>query len=579
MVEVVTARPETSGAQRENLRQRRGRSWWGAAAAVTSGVLLLVWQAAQYGIWLVDDAGITFAYARSVAEGAGPVLQPGAQPVEGFSDPTWLAVLVLGKWCGLFDSGALFGIPDFVFYPKAIAALCCAGILLCCYLAARRVSRWPAVVTFVTGAVLAAIPSFVIWCFSGLENSLFALAVCALAVRLFLAVLDERLWTPAVAVTAGAIAAFAALTRPDGLIYLGAYPLVSVILVRRATWPVALRHVLYSGAAFAIPFGAYLVWRVSEFGRLVANTAVAKNQAMPTVHDLTRAGDLVQYAGAPAVVAAVGVVGLALAGPSRIRNGLVALLVPLTLAITGYCVLQPDWMGQFRFATPVWALAALAVALSATEVLARLRARGRALVALTLVAAMIPSGVALADAADSYRADSDIPLCWIAFRFGRYFNGYADILDLQQGTLLAPDMGGSALTSRLRLIDMAGLADARIADIYAGKADIGLADYVFEDLKPTFVHTHGVWMQNGLTVDPRMDRDYYRIQQSQNLASPDEDWVRKDVVRGDKQLGQLRRYSAEVLPHLLSDYQKTGDCGTVLRPGQTVERRRQGNAP
>jgi hypothetical protein len=106
-----------------------------------------------------------------------------------------------------------------------------------------------------------------------------------------------------------------------------------------------------------------------------------------------------------------------------------------------------------------------------------------------------------------------------------------------------------------------------------------LADYVFEDLKPTFVHTHGVWMQNGLTVDPRMDRDYYRIQQSQNLASPDEDWVRKDVVRGDKQLGQLRRYSAEVLPHLLSDYQKTGDCGTVLRPGQTVERRREGNAP
>ncbi|MFI9511286.1 hypothetical protein [Nocardia sp. NPDC052566] len=537
------------------------------------GVLLLAWQATRYGNWLVDDAGITFAYARSVAEGSGPVLQPGAEPVEGFSNPTWLLVLVVGKWCGLFDRGTLFGIPDFVVYPKAVALLCCAGILAACYIAARRVSRWPALVTFVTGVVLAAIPSFVIWCFSGLENSLFALAACVLAVRLFLAVLDQRLWTPAVAVTAGAIAAFAALTRPDGLIYLAAYPLVSLILVRRATWLTGLRHVLYSGVAFAIPFGAYLVWRYSEFGRLVANTAVAKHQAIPTVHDLTRAGELVQYAGAPAVIAAVGVVGLALAAPSRWRDGVVALLVPLALAMIAYCVLQPDWMKQFRFATPVWALAAFVVVLSAAELLAKLRTRGRILIALTLVGALIPSGVALADEAESYRADSDVPLCWIALRFGRYFNGYADILDLRQGTLLAPDMGGSSLTSRLRLIDMAGLTESRIADIYAGKDTISLEDYVFEDRKPTFVHTHGDWWRNELTLDPRMARDYHQIQRYQDAAfGVDEDWVRKDVVRDDQQLQQLRQYSSTVLPHLLPDYQKTGACGPVLRPGQTVPR-------
>lgn len=570
MVLVVTARPQTSAELSESTWQQRNRSRLAALAAVSSGVLLLAWQAARYGQWVVDDSGITFAYARSVAAGAGPVLQPGSPPVEGFSDPTWLLVLVVGKWLRLFDHGSLFGIPDLILYPKAIALLCCAAILVTCYVAARRVSRWPAVVTFVTGVVLASIPSFVIWCFSGLENSLFALAACVLAVHLFLAVLDQRLWTPSVAVTAGVIAAFAALTRPDGLIYLAAYPVLSAILVRRAVWPTALRHVLYSVAGFGIPFGAYLLWRISEFGRLVANTAVAKNQAMPTVHDLTRAGDLVTYAGAPAVIAAVGVVGLALAAPSTWRNGIVALLVPLTLAMIGYCVLQPDWMAQFRFATPVWALAAFVVVISAAEVLDRLRTRGRVLVAVTLVAALVPSGIALADSTESYRADSDVPLCWIALRFGRYFNGYADILSLQQGTLLAPDMGGSALTSRLQLIDLGGLAESRIADIYAGKGDITLADYVFEDRKPTFVHTHGIWLNNGLTIDPRMNRDYYLIQQSQNPNSPDEDWVRKDVVRDQRQLRQLLEYSAAVLPHLLSDYQKTGECGADLRPGQTI---------
>ncbi|WP_148307038.1 hypothetical protein [Nocardia nova] len=554
----------------ESTRRQRNRSWWAASAAVVGGVLLLAWQAARYGLWVVDDAGITFAYARSVADGAGPVLQPGSDPVEGFSDPTWLAVLVAGKWLHLFDHGAVFGVPDFVLYPKAIALLCCAGILVTCYVAARRVTRWPATVTFVTGVVLAAIPSFVIWCFSGLENSLFALAVCVLAVHLLLAVLDHKLWTPTVAVIAGATAAFAALTRPDGLIYLAAYPLVSVILVRRATLSTASRHVLYSGVAFAVPFGAYLAWRISEFGRLVANTAVAKNQATPTPHDLTRAGDLVQYAGAPAVIAAVGVVGFALATPSKWRNGIVALLVPLALAMISYCVLKADWMAQFRFATPVWALAAFVVVISAAETLATLRTRGRVLVALTLAATLVPSGTALADSAAAYRSDSDVPLCWISLRFGQYFNGYADILGLQQGTLLTPDMGGSALTSRLRLIDLGGLADAQIADIYAGKGNTTLADYVFEDRKPTFVHTHGVWLDSGLTVDPRMQRDYYLIQQSKNPSAPDEDWVRKDVVRGPRQLQQLLDYSGEVLPHLLSDYQKTGKCGTVLRPGQTL---------
>ncbi|WP_254205978.1 hypothetical protein [Nocardia alni] len=570
MVEVLTVRPQTSAEVGENSRPRGGREWWAAVAAIAGGVLLLAWQAARYGNWVVDDAGITFAYARNIADGAGPVLQPGANPVEGFSDPTWLAVLVVGKWCGLFDRGALFGVPDFVLYPKAIALLCCAGILVACYVAARRVSRWPALVTLATGVVLASIPSFVIWCFSGLENSLFALAACVLAVRLFLAVLDQRLWTPAVAVTAGLITAFAALTRPDGLIYVAVYPLISVILIRRATWFIALRHVVYSGIAFAIPFGAYLLWRISEFGRVVANTAVAKHQSMPTVHDLTRAWDLVHYAGVPAVIAALAVVGLSLVAPSTWRDGAVALLIPPVLAMIAYCVLEPDWMAQFRFATPVWALTAIAVMISAAQALSRLRTWGRVLIALILVGVLIPSGVALAGSAETYRTNSDVPLCWIAIRFGRYFNGYADILDLRQGTLLAPDMGGSSLTSRLRLVDLAGLTDSRIADIRAGTAGITIRDYAFDDLKPTFVHIHGVWVPHGLSEDPRMTRDYYPIHLFQDAAGADQDWVRKDAVHTTRQLRQLRQYSDITLPHLLPDYQKTGACGPVLRPGQTI---------
>ncbi|NUS93565.1 MAG: hypothetical protein HOQ36_14365 [Nocardia sp.] len=539
-------------------------------AAVSAGVLLLGWRATEYGNWIVDDAGITFAYARSAAEGLGPVLQPGAAPVEGFSNPTWLFILMVGEWCGLFDRGALFGIPDYVLYPKAVALVCCAGILTACYVAARRVSRWPALATFATGATLAAIPSFVIWCFSGLENALFASVVCVLAVHLFTAVLDERLWTPAVAVTAGALAAFAALTRPDGLIYVAVYPVVSVILVRRATLPVALRCGVYSGLAFAIPFGTYLLWRTVEFGRLVPNTAVAKHQAVPTVYDLARSGELVRYAGVPAVIVAVVVAGLALWPPSRWRDGAVALLVPLAAAVIAFCVLEPDWMAQFRFATPAWALGAIVLVLSTGQLLAKLRTRGRALVVVALIGALIPSGCAFADAAESYRADEDVPVCWIALRFGRLFNGYADILGLRQGTLLTPDMGGSSLTSRLRVIDMAGLTHARMADIIAGTDRTTFGDYVFDELRPTFVHSHGPWLENNITTDARIDRDYYVLQRSQDPAVPDEDWVRKDVVSDPARLQELRDYAGAAIPPLV-EVQTTEGCGPTLRPGQTLE--------
>ncbi|GAA5063659.1 hypothetical protein GCM10023318_48670 [Nocardia callitridis] len=538
-------------------------------AAVFGGVALLGWRAAEYGDWIVDDAGITFAYARSVADGFGPVLQPGAEPVEGFSNPTWLFVLTVGKWCGLFDHGALFGIPDYVIFPKAVALLCCAGILVACYAVAQRVSRWPALVTFATGATSAAIPSFVIWCFSGLENALFALTACVLAVHVFLAVLDDRLWTPRVAAIAGVLAALAALTRPDGMIYLVAYPLISMILLRRNTLAVAVRCMVYSGLAFVVPFGAYLLWRINEFGRFVPNTAVAKHQAPPTLSDLGKALDLAHYVGAFAVTAALVVVALALWSSSGWRDGAVALLVPLALAVLAYCVLEPDWMGQFRFATPVWALGALVLVLSVAQLLERLRTRGRTLVAVVLIGAVIPTGTAFAESAESYRADPDVPVCWIAFRFGRMFNEYADIIDLPHGTLLTPDMGGSSLTSRLQLIDMAGLTHTRMADIIADDGRTSFGDYVFDELRPTFIHTHGPWLENNITTDLRVNRDYYQLQQSTDPALPDEDWVRKDVVRDEHQLRQLRNYAGTVIPALLRK-QRTEGCGPILRPGQTL---------
>jgi hypothetical protein len=533
-----------------------GKPWRAGALAVVVGTGLLIWHASFYGSWLVDDAAITFAYARSVAEGLGPVVHPGAEAVEGFSNPTWLALLALGRLFGVFDLGTLFGIPDYVVFPKAMAALCCAGMLALCFTVARRVSRRPAVVTLVIGATLAAIPSFVVWCFSGLENSLFTLAVVGLAVLLFHALLDDRLDTAAVASLAGGIAAFAALTRPDGLIYVLAYPLVLLLSLRRG-----IRLALLSFAAFAVPFGTYLAWRLATFGLLVPNTAVAKQQGLPLPTDLLRLGELIVYIGIPATVVFAGAVIMAIRRPEWFKGGFLAVGIPWVLTVLAYVVLEPDWMAQYRFATPIWAMSAL------IGVIAVGKAAKKRLVAVVVVAAAIFSGIGFVGAAEEFHDKPTFPMCLVAERYGRMVNQYADILGLDRASLLAPDLGGLAMTTRLTVVDLAGLTDARIAKYTGDNDKAGLRDYVFDRVKPTFIVSHGIWNAGvGVALDPRIQRDYYEIYQYGEAN----DWVRKDAVSDMDKLGQVRQYAELAVPlvNRRIDELPRRSCGDTLRAGQ-----------
>src|SRR4051812_32359967 len=54
------------------------------------------------GDWIIDDAGISFAYARNVAYLDGFVSQPGRPPVEGYSNFTWVMLLVPTFWLHVF---------------------------------------------------------------------------------------------------------------------------------------------------------------------------------------------------------------------------------------------------------------------------------------------------------------------------------------------------------------------------------------------------------------------------------------------------------------------------------------------
>jgi hypothetical protein len=578
----MTASALTEAAERDDIpgdvKTAEKRGWGSRLAAflsVLAGVGATALHALTYGHWIVDDAAITFSYSRSFAEGLGPVLQPGAPPVEGFSDPTWMVLLGLGKLVGLFDTGALFGVSDYVLFPKLLGLLFVAGTLAAFHVAARQVLKRAWVGTLVAGLTLAAIPSYVIWVVSGLENSLFGMAVAWLAVLLFVAVKQNKLLTLKVALFAGVLVAFAALTRPEGLIYAGAYPLVALFLVRRAIFGKSVKYALISVASFAVLFGAYVVWRYSEFHRLLANPSIAKKQGFPGLEGLARPFTLAHYIGEPAVIVFVAIVVWALLRAPW-RRELVALVVPLGLALVAFGILEKDWMGQNRFATPVWVLGALIGTLCAAELFKAAKPRMRALIAVVIAGASVLSVVYLVDAAQSFRKEPTIPACLIADRFGRGFNTYADMLGLKDASLLLPDLGGSSMTSRLHLVDMAGLVESDIADLVAKHDMPGLRDYVFDKVKPTFIHSWGPWAGgNGIVLDPRIDRDYTPIWNYKDQPLRQGDWVRKDAVTSPVQLEAVRKYAettmedVEVRRGIYGAVRR--DCGRpTLSPGQTI---------
>ncbi|MFC7617107.1 hypothetical protein ACFQV2_30465 [Actinokineospora soli] len=516
-----------------------------------------------YGRWIVDDAAITFAYARSVTSGAGPVLQPGVDPVEGYSNPAWLAVLAVGRLVGLFDSGAWFGVPDYAAFPKAVALLLGAGVFVAFHFAAEVLTRRPGLVTVIAGTVTALVPSFAIWMFSGLENPLLAFAVVALAAVLVRAVAQDRLLTTRTAVVCGLLAALAALTRPDGLVYAGAFPLVALVFLRSPR--AAIGPVLLSVAAFAVPVGAYFVWRWSVFGAWLPNTALAKAQQVPSPQDLVKPATIVAYTGWLMLLVAVVLIGAALLRPSAERNGLLALLVPLGLAVFAFGVLAADWMPQFRFATPVWPLTALAGTAAGAQVLGGLAVRGRAVVAVLGVLGLAHSTTLWWEAADRFRTGPTVPTCVIAQIDGWEFNTYAALLGVRDGSLLVPDVGGAALTSDLEIIDLAGLAHRRIAEHWGADDMPGLRDYVFTEAKPTFITAHGGWAKaTGVLTDPRLFADYELIKRERGNR---EKWVRRDALPTSTSLTDLRTAAGSASAQWdAASAQPLGSCGDRLTP-------------
>jgi hypothetical protein len=132
-------------------------------------------------------------------------------------------------------------------------------------------------------------------------------------------------------------------------------------------------------------------------------------------------------------------------------------------------------------------------------------------------------------------------MCLVAANTGLAINDYARTLGVVDGTLVAPDVGGAALTSDLRIVDLAGLTDARMAAFWHDDDWAGLRDHVFDDVRPAFIRGHGLWLSiTGIAEDPRMATGWVEVDRNGGST----DWVRRDLVAGPGQLAAVRAAGA-----------------------------------
>ena len=76
-------------------------------------------------------------------------------------------------------------------------------------------------------------------------------------------------------------------------------------------------------------------------------------------------------------------------------------------------------------------------------------------------------------------------------------------MGVEKASFLLPDIGGTLFYSELVIFDLAGLTDATIARTL-GRDKEALHNYIFNELKPTFIHTHEYWaVVSDLDSSPR----------------------------------------------------------------------------
>jgi hypothetical protein len=219
-----------------------------------------------------------------------------------------------------------------------------------------------------------------------------------------------------------------------------------------------------------------------------------------------------------------------------------------------YVLLPGDWMSEFRFATPFIVNFSIYLFVLGQILINKLNSKNLIIKIVSVILAIvifIPSTINYLTRSYEFRTNPTYPFESVAEAFGNKYDEFAKILNVENASLLIPDMGGTLFYSKLKIYDLTGLTDKTIARTLEGNKK-AFYNYIFEALKPTFIHTdQDCANQFNLDHDKRFRENYISIiEERVNLSMMNNesteiiycgDYVRKDVLNDNFEiLLQLR---------------------------------------
>ena len=565
--------------------QSRTRAVWAGLAACA--VVALLHQAMHWS-WFIDDAAISFAYARNWAAGEGLVAVPGGERIEGYSNPTWVVLLTMFE---------LIGLSGFVI-AKPMAGLFSVGCLVLVYRIACQALPGRTIAPLLAPFTLAMSAQFALWSTSALENSLFCFLLALGIDRVLIE--RQRGGVPWSSV------AFLGLawTRPEGLLYAalgGAWFLVFTLRAGRGIKPVAAWVTM-----FWVPYGLLEALRLHYFAWPLANTYYAKvgvqgsyplswyhrgwMQARDYADRLWHGWMLPIYflglfgtRGRRAAFAAVACIGLALLliypGPERLAGlpfwprhlplppwflvgrigvlGALGALLPFVAlgrpgadarAITWHMAAcsvffavyaNGDWMGGYRWMSLLAPTASVLFAVGVVELADFVEERVTAQSTWTtagwstawLGAALLLPPNMNQTRDHAYFNHDETPQ--IVKRRADYTTSVARAA-FYEGEVVNLEMDQGAHLwwyPHYREVDMAGLVDIPMSRHRYNQRRF-IQEYVFDERQPTFGHVHGGWAKNsGFKTYDDWAPTYFELPRyhDKELGWHDGVWARRDL--------------------------------------------------
>lgn len=219
---------------------------------------LAVYHQVQFWHWYIEDAAISFAFARNWAWGEGLVAYPGGERLEGYSNFTWVTLLAIAQllgWDGFQSSKVMQAVLAFFTVPLVYG------------IAREAAPDERSHIPVIAAGYLATASTYAIWGACGLENSLFSFL---LAAGLYRTAIEVR---TAAFPWAALIWFLLGITRPEAILYCAiAGSLYAVFMLLRPPehasdnrWKLPIKRTLQWLALFFVPFGLYHAIRFNYF--------------------------------------------------------------------------------------------------------------------------------------------------------------------------------------------------------------------------------------------------------------------------------------------------------------------------